>query len=94
MKIEHTHERSGGQFTAVDENHRQIGVMSYTLSETDQMSINHTVVNPALEGRGIGHSLVREAVAYAREHHLKIIPVCWFVKLLLNRNADFKDVLA
>jgi len=93
MKIEHVIENSSGHFTAV-ENDREIGLMTYTRSGENKISINHTEVNPAYEGKGIGHSLVIEAVRYARENHLKILPLCWFVRLILNKTPSFKDVLA
>lgn len=95
MKIEHNSEASGGQFTAVDENNKKIGIMSYTLTgaEKEKMAIEHTSVNPAFEGKGVGHSLVKEGVRYAREHQLKIVPVCWFVRLVIDRNPEMKDIL-
>lgn len=92
MEIEHKMERSDGHFTAF-ENEREVGVMTYTRAGDNRISINHTEVNPAFEGKGIGHSLVKEAVRYARENHLKILPLCWFVRLVL-RDPDFRDVLA
>jgi len=93
MEIEHTIENSNGHFIAI-ENEREVGVMTYTITGEDKIAINHTEVNPAFEGKGIGHYLVKEAVRYARENHLKILPMCWFVNLVLSRNPDFKDVLA
>ena len=93
MEIEHTIENSVGHFTAI-ENEREVGHMTYTRSGADKIAINHTEVNPAFEGKGIGHTLVKAAVRYARENHLKILPLCWFVKLVLNKTPDFRDVLA
>lgn len=93
MKIEHSIENAYGRFTAI-ENDREVGLMTYVRSGADKISINHTEVNPAFEGRGIGHSLVNEAVRYARENKLKIRPLCWFVRLVLDRTPAFKDVLA
>jgi uncharacterized protein len=94
MKIEHTIVNSYGQFKALDEHNRQIGVMTYIRSGMNKISIDHTEVNPAFEGRGIGHKLVDEAVRYARQNHLKILPLCWFVELILKRKPEFRDVLA
>jgi hypothetical protein len=37
--------------------------------------------------------MVAYAVQYAREKELKIIPVCPFVKKVLERNMEFSDVL-
>lgn len=95
MKIEHKIEDSRGRFTAFQDDERHVvGVMTYTLAGENKISINHTEVTPAFEGKGVGHSLVGAAVRYAREKHLKIHPLCWFVKLVLTRTPEYKDVLA
>lgn len=94
MKIEHTIVNAYGQFKAVDDHNREIGVLTYMRSGMDKISIDHTEVNPAFEGKGVGHQLVDAAVRYAREQHLKILPLCWFVRLILNRKPEFRDVLA
>jgi uncharacterized protein len=94
MKIEHNIENFRGEFKAIENDRQIVGTMTYTRSGDNKISIDHTEVSPVFEGKGIGHSLVNEAVRYAREQHLKINPLCWFVKLVLTRNPEFKDVLA
>ena len=39
----------------------------------------HTVVPPAFEGRGVGSALAKAALGYAREHGLKVKPLCPFI---------------
>ena len=55
--------------------------------------IDHTKVNPAFTGRGVGKALVMAAVAYAREQNIKIHPVCPFTKMLIKKEESIRDVL-
>jgi hypothetical protein len=56
------------------------------------MIIDHTEVNEH-KGEGVGKQLVDAAVAYARQHGIKIMPVCSFAQALLENNSDYADVL-
>jgi uncharacterized protein len=92
MKIRHEEGPLEGRFTAI-ENDYEVGVMTYHREGADQIAIDSTEVSPAFKEKGVGRSLVMEAVRFAREKHLKIHPMCWFVKLMLGRSVEFKDVL-
>ena len=58
------------------------------------MHIDHTEVPPVLEGRGIAAALVRFALAHAREHGLKVDPLCSYVRVYMQRHADTHDLRA
>ncbi len=58
-----------------------------------EMIITHTIVDPALQGKGLASKLVEYAVSYAREHGLKIKPVCSFAQQYLTDNPDYEDVV-
>jgi uncharacterized protein len=69
--------------------------MTYSMTGDSLMIINHTDVSDELRGKNIGYQLVKKAADYAREHHLKIIPLCPFAKSVFEKKADeFKDVLS
>ncbi len=68
--------------------------MVYTKPSDDKIIIEHTEVDPSLEGKGVGKQLVATAVEYARTHNLKIIPLCTFTKKVIDRTKEFQDVLA
>jgi predicted GNAT family acetyltransferase len=76
---------------------REVAYIEYSLSPDKKvLTINHTIVDEAAEGKGYGTKLVNEAVAYARETGKKIIPVCWFARMLMldPKNAEkYGDVL-
>ncbi|MGE3302616.1 MAG: GNAT family N-acetyltransferase [Hyphomonadaceae bacterium] len=61
----------------------------------DVIAIDHTLVPPPLEGRGIAAALVQRAVDDARAGGLKIKPICSYVVAAFRRHAkDWADVLA
>jgi hypothetical protein len=58
------------------------------------LTILHTEVPAALNGRGIGSALVRGELELARAHGWKVVPVCPFVKAYLAKHPDYADVQA
>lgn len=59
----------------------------------DTVTFTHTIVPPALEGRGIGSALVGAALGWAREAGLKVIPACPFVARHIERHPEERDLL-
>ena len=57
------------------------------------ITFTHTIVPPALEGRGIGSRLVKTALEQARAEGLKVVPQCPFVQAFIERHAEFQDLL-
>lgn len=58
------------------------------------MIIQHTEVDPDLQGTGTARRLVLAAVDYARQESMKIVPVCPYAKAyLLKHRERFRDVL-
>lgn len=68
--------------------------MVYSMSQKNEMVIEHTEVNVELEGQGVGKKLVQTAVEYARTHNLKIVPLCPFAKKVLSKTTEWQDVLS
>ena len=68
--------------------------MVYSKPSDDKIIIEHTEVDPSLEGKGVGKQLVATAVEYARTHKLKLIPLCPFTKAVIARTKEYQDVLA
>jgi predicted GNAT family acetyltransferase len=52
------------------------------------MTILHTGVPSALEGRGIAAELTRAAFAHAREKGWKIIPACSYADAYMRRHPE------
>ena len=58
------------------------------------MSIHHTGVPRALEGRGIAAALVQAALAHARAQGWRVRPLCSYVQAYMRRHPDTLDLLA
>jgi predicted GNAT family acetyltransferase len=58
------------------------------------LTVLHTEVPAALNGRGIGSALVRGLLAIARGEGLKVRPVCPFVKAYIGKHPEYGDLLA
>jgi predicted GNAT family acetyltransferase len=54
----------------------------------DRIVMAHTLVPPAIEGRGVASALVARAVADAAEEQLTVVPACSYVASWLRRNPE------
>ena len=92
MNIEQFNREKAGFFKA-SENGVDAGRMTYTWRSETVFSIDHTEVDPAFSGKGVGLKMVEAALNFARENNLKIIPLCPYAKAQFDRHADWSDVL-
>jgi hypothetical protein len=58
------------------------------------MIIAHTGVPGALAGRGVGLALVQRAVEDARAEKFRILPLCSFARVMIQRRKEWQYVLA
>ena len=56
--------------------------------------VDHTLVPPAIGGRGIAAELVRAVIADAREQGFRIVPQCSYVAVMFDRNPAWADLWA
>lgn len=54
---------------------------------------SHTEVPPALEGKGIGNTLARAALDYARSEGLRVVSLCPFISAFIQRHPEYQDLL-
>lgn len=66
---------------------------AYRLSG-ERITLYHTEVPDALEGRGVGSALVKGALADVRRRGLKVVPACSFVRAYIERHEEEQDLLA
>ncbi len=92
MTIEQFNEDKKGYFKAV-ENGVEAGRMTYTWAGPKVFIIDHTEVNPDFSGQGVGKKLVMEAVKFAREQEVKIMPLCPYAMSVFKKTEEIRDVL-
>ena len=72
---------------------RVIGRLSWVQHGTVRAA-EHTLVPPAIGGRGVAARLVEVLVADAREHGFKIDPICSYVAAQFERHPDWAALRA
>ncbi|HLP49538.1 MAG TPA: GNAT family N-acetyltransferase [Chitinophagales bacterium] len=93
MQIQLEQEGNKGAFY-VEENGKRLAEMTFSKAGENLIIIDHTEVSDALRGTGAGKKLVTSAVEYAREHKVKILPLCPFAKSVFDKTPEFADVLS
>jgi len=85
------HQVSAHRYEAVVDGH--LSVCEYEIVG-DRMIFTHTLVPPALRGRGIAEQLVRAALADARAAGRKVVPACVYVAKFIERHPEYQDLVA
>jgi uncharacterized protein len=91
MKITEETHSSGGAYRADVEG--ATAEMTFSRASPRLIIIDHTQVDDALRGKGVGQALAVHAVEAARAGGWKIIPLCPFFKAQLDRHPDWQDVI-
>lgn len=68
------------------------GFLQYAKA-TGRINLLHTEVPPELGGRGVGGTLAKAALEYARQEQLKVIPTCPFVRTYLDRHPEYASLV-
>ena len=71
-----------------------VAQMTYVWAGPHKIIIDHTVVDNSLQGKNVGKQLVKQAVLFAREKFLKILPLCPFAAAIFAKTPDYEDVLS
>lgn len=70
----------------------EVAFAEYHLQE-GSITLPHTVVPPAFEGKGVGSALAKTALGYAREHGLMVKPVCPFIAGYIGKHPEWQDLV-
>ena len=91
MSFDIRHDPSAQSFeTVVDGQHCEL---DYRLSGK-VMTITHTGVPVAVEGRGIASALTQAAMEAARAQGWTVVPACGYAAAWLRRHPEFADLQA
>lgn len=92
-QIKHSQSEKGGEFYYESEGKR-LAAMTYVESGEKKIIIDHTEVDPSLQGQGIGKKLQAELVVYVRENNIKVVPLCPFANATFKKMPEWQDVLS
>lgn len=83
---------NGQQAFVIKEGEEKVAEMIMGVSD-GVMTVYHTEVFPKAEGKGLGKTLVEAMADYAKQHQLKVIPLCVFVLAQFKRHPDlYSDI--
>ncbi len=77
----------------VEENEKILAELVYSIVSADKIIIEHTEVDDALSGKGVGKQLVAAALDYTRSNNIKVIPLCAFARSVFEKEKEWQDVL-
>ena len=92
MEVKHEQYESKGAFVAQDQD-KKAGEMTYSKAGDSLIIIDHTEVDSAFGGQGVGKKMVLAAVDFARANNIKVLPLCPFAKAAFDKDATIQDVL-
>lgn len=90
-KIEREDNGKKGRWV-IYEDENEAGEMTFTWAGESKFIIDHTGVNENYNGKGYGKQLVMEAIDFARQNNLKIIPLCPYAKKVMDKDSSTNDV--
>ena len=81
-------------FAMAREDNKRAGIMTYSIPPSaDYIIIDHTEIEHAFNGKGIGKQLLFKIVEMAREKNIKILPLCPFANAMFKKLTEIQDVL-
>lgn len=90
VEIKNEYNDKGGRFV-IYELEQFAGELTYVWAG-NIIIIDHTEVGDGFSGKGYATKLVMEAVAFARKHEVKIMPLCPYAKSVFDKDPNLVDV--
>lgn len=76
-----------------DSEEKPLAEITYVDSGENFIIADHTYVSEELNGQGVAKLLLKELVNWARGENKKIKPVCSFVKVQMDKNEEYRDMV-
>lgn len=89
--IAHEEHPHGGRFVWAEGDQR-VAFLDYR-RVGERVLLDHTFVDPARRGQGIAERLVDAVIDWARANVLRVVPICSYTVVVLNRRDDLEDVV-
>ena len=91
MEYEVKHNEGKHRFETSRNGH--VASVDYQMLDRELMNIYHTEVPKPIEGSGVGAALMKEALAFARKNHYRVLPTCSFAQIYVGMHPNYKDML-
>src|SRR5437764_12008114 len=89
MDLDVTHDAQAHKFYAVvDGREAKIEYAEAGSGAGRTLDLRHTLVDPALRGKGVGEALVSRTLQMARQEGVHVIPTCPFIKKYLAAHPE------
>lgn len=86
-----SHDSTGNRYLLSVDGKR---VGSVTYQDTGEvLVVDHTEVDPAFGGQGLGSRLARHALDDARVKGRRVIPTCPFISHWIDTHPEYRDLL-
>ncbi len=90
-QIQHSQTATKGRFY-LERDGQLLGELTYSRAGDDAAILDHTLVTDLARGTGLGRRLVDDAVAWAREGSIKLIPLCPYARSVFEKDESLADV--
>ncbi|HEX6576284.1 MAG TPA: GNAT family N-acetyltransferase [Gemmatimonadaceae bacterium] len=67
--------------------------VSHYVRRNGTIVFTHTEVPPEHEGQGIGNTIAKAALDYARSEGLRVVPRCQFIAAFIRRHPEYQDLV-
>ena len=94
VSITHDNQGSSGRYVARIAGSDHTGHLDWESRSNGVRVATHTIVPPAIGGRGVAARLVEAMVADAKAEGFQIDPQCSYVDAMFRRNKDWADLRA
>lgn len=91
MEIVTRHEPESHRFVVYLEDAE--ATLEYGHAGPKTLDYRSTFVPVKYRGKGVGERMVIDALDYARENGYAVIPSCSFVRALVKRHTEYKDLV-
>lgn len=89
-KLEVIHNKEANRFEArIDE---ALSKLEY-LRDGNTIVLTHVGVPPELRGQGVAGRLTQVGLEYAKEHSLRVIPMCSYVRAYIRRHPEYQKLM-
>jgi predicted GNAT family acetyltransferase len=92
LQIVHSEAENRGRFS-IERDGKLLAELTYSRANAGLVIIDHTMVMPQLEGKGVARRLLDAAVAWARETSTKVMATCSYASVQFARDPSIRDVL-